>query len=451
MNYKILVVDDEQNIRQGIKIFLEEEQYDVFDAKNGKEAINILNKHEIDLVLTDIKMAPIDGEGLLQHVISRYPSIPVIILTGHGSVEMAVSFIHKGAYDFLTKPVDLTRMLILFRRALQTRELALQNRRIQEELYKQSRDGVDIISQSRAMQKIMEKIKHVSGASSAVLITGESGVGKEVLCSRLHKLSSRRDNPLINVHCAALTESLLESELFGHEKGSFTGAIAQKKGRFELADGGIIFLDEIGEIDNNLQVKLLRVLQEHEFERVGGEKTLKVDVRVIAATNKDLKEAVERGMFREDLYYRLSVVNIEVPPLRERREDIIRLAQGFLQMFNTENKKKILGFTKKGMNAMLEYKWPGNIRELKNCIESAVVMSTSSYIDLDDMPNLVTSSEMDQKIVLSIDSSLQECERKIIQTVLIKNNWNKSYSAKVLGIGRKTLHNKINEYGIKKT
>ena len=448
MNYRILVVDDEPNIRTGIKMFLEDEQYDVVLAEHGKQAIQILQEQEVDLVLADLHMSPINGEQLLQHIITRYPSIPIIILTGHGSVEIAVEIMHKGAYDFLTKPVDFKYLLVLLKRALQTREIALRNREIQKELDKHNNRGM--LTGSRAMQKIIEKVKTVAPVNSSVLITGESGVGKEVLCDRIHQLSQRKDKPLISVHCAALSESLLESELFGHDKGAFTGAISQKKGRFELADQGTIFLDEIGEINSNLQVKLLRVLQEQKFERVGGEKTIEVDVRVIAATNKNLLHEVEKGNFREDLYYRLSVINIEVPPLRDRKEDIVFLAHNFLKQFNKENNKDIEGFTKGALHILSEYQWPGNIRELKNSIESASVLAQSKYIDKDDLPYNLTSSLESQSISLAIGTSLRESERTLILATLIKYQWNKSKTAEVLGIGRKTLHNKIKEYSLDK-
>lgn len=449
MNYSILVVDDEKNIREGVQLFLQDEGYEVAIASNGKEAISLLNSIEIDLILTDLRMSPINGEKLLQHIITRYPALPVVVITGHGSIEGAVDAIHKGAYDFLTKPVNLDMLLMVCKRALQSRVLALENRRIREELHTQN-SGNTISGQSRIIQKVLEKTNLVAPTTSTILITGESGVGKEVLCNYIHKTSPRRDKPLISVHCAALSESLLESELFGHEKGAFTGALSQKKGRFELANQGTIFLDEIGEINANMQVKLLRVLQEQSFERVGGEHTLQVDVRVIAATNKNLQKEIAAGRFREDLYYRLSVVNIEMPPLKERKEDIVSLAQKFLyQMGKTHNKTEIQGFSKQAMHLITHYSWPGNIRELKNCIESAVVMSTSPYIEIEDLPDSLQISSGEKKITLPLDISLKEYEQTIIQTTLDRHQWNKSKVAGILGIGRKTLHNKMAEYHIK--
>lgn len=448
MKYRILVVDDEKNIREGIRLFLEDEGYEVIVAENGRDAINLLKEIEIDLVLSDLRMSPISGEQLLQHIVTRSPAIPVVMLSGHGSVELAVQAIHKGAYDFLTKPVDLDRMLILFKRALQARELFLQNRKIREEL-NQQKNGKLLNVQSRSMQKVMERIELVAPATSSILITGESGVGKEVLCNYIHQLSGRRDKPFVSVHCAALSESLLESELFGHEKGAFTGAIAQKKGRFELANGGTIFLDEIGEIDANLQVKLLRVLQEQAFERVGGESTIKVDVRVIAATNRNLKKEVQEGRFREDLYYRLSVVNIEVPPLRERKEDILPLTLDFLEKSKQENSRETIeGFSKEAMKLITDYNWPGNIRELRNCVESSVVLCTGKNIEVEDLPDTLRNFLSDNKITLPINISLKEYEKCIIKHLLSYYKWNKSKVADILEIGRKTLHNKIDDYNI---
>ena len=298
------------------------------------------------------------------------------------------------------------------------------------------------------MKKIQEIAQSVASTNTSVLITGESGVGKEVLCDLLHHLSNRRDGPLIKVHCAALSESLLESELFGHERGAFTGAVAQKKGRFELADGGTIFLDEIGEIDVSTQVKLLRVLQEQAFERVGGEKTVKVDVRCITATNKNLRQEVDNGNFREDLFYRLSVVNIEIPPLRERREDILFLAHGFLKTFASESKKNIIGFEKKVVQLFTQYEWPGNIRELRNSIESAVVFAQGEYITAQDLPDVIRKNATLDTVEISLGQTLQDAEREFIHATLGFCQWNKHKAATILGIGRKTLYNKINEYGI---
>lgn len=450
MKFKLLVADDEVNIRRGLGEFLEEEGYLVLQAENGKQALEILEKEDVDLVITDLRMAPISGEQLMQRVFSKYPTVPVIVLTGHGTVEAAVEAMHKGAYDFLAKPIDLNRLLLLIRRALRTRELALRNREIQQEL-EQRESSRQLFSKSKAMQRIQEIAQSVAPTNASVLITGESGVGKEVLCDMLHSFSLRKDGPLIKVHCAALSESLLESELFGHERGAFTGAVAQKKGRFELADGGTIFLDEIGEINQGTQVKLLRVLQEQSFERVGGEKTVKVDVRCIAATNKNLYEEVEKGNFREDLFYRLSVVNIEIPPLRDRREDIILLAHMYLKTFVRQNNKNISGFDKKAMQLLMQYDWPGNIRQLRNTVESAVVLAQADVIGEEDLPDAVRRSEVSDGVSIALGSSLKEAEKEFIRATLGFCGWNKNRAAEMLGIGRKTLYNKMDEYGIAKS
>ncbi len=353
----------------------------------------------------------------------------------------------NGAFNFLTKPLNLEQLEITVKRALQGRELKIQNQQLKKEI--DSEKAVDsLIGNSPAMQKVMTLVKKVADARISVLITGESGVGKSVLVSAIHSLSSRKSNPLVTVHCAALSETLLESELFGHEKGAFTGAESLHKGKFELAHGGTIFLDEIGEINQNVQVKLLRVLQERKFERVGGEQTLEVDVRVIAATNKNLEEEVKAGRFREDLYFRLNGIKIEVPPLRDRKDDIPLLLNSFLTKFNKENSKDVKGFDNKSRSAIYKYDWPGNIRELEHCVESSVVMASGDMITLEDLPPTVSRSSSGEAISVPLGITMDEAEKIIIMQNLVANNGNKSKTADVLGIGRKTLHRKLAEYGI---
>jgi transcriptional regulator with PAS, ATPase and Fis domain len=318
---------------------------------------------------------------------------------------------------------------------------------LQEELQKRHQFS-NIIGKSESMKKIFEVVRQVSPSKASVLITGESGVGKEMIADAVHYNSPRKDKPLIKVHCAALTETLLESELFGHERGAFTGAVARKRGRFELAHLGTIFLDEIGEISQSVQIKLLRVLQDKQFERVGGEETIEVDVRIIAATNRDLKEAIEKGEFREDLFYRLNVVNIHIPPLRERKEDIPLLVAVFLKEFARENDKNIEGLEPKARMILYNYPWPGNVRELRNCIESAVVMSKSGILTVDDLPPHVRADLETDTVRLSIGMSLADAEKEVIRATLAAQNGNKSRAADVLGIGRKTLHRKLQEYGL---
>lgn len=450
MKFNVLIVDDEKNIREGLGTALQMDGYDVRLAADGKEAMSIINSTEMDLVITDLKMPGVSGEELLKYISSSYPTVPVIILTGHGTIESAVKAMRDGAYDFLTKPVNLDRLSLLVKRALANRELSLQHRALQDELETLNRKNTysRIIGKSSQMRKVMNLVEQVAQTKASVLITGESGVGKELVADAIHNLSSRRDKPFIKVHCAALTESLLESELFGHEKGAFTGAIARKRGRFELAHTGTIFLDEIGEINQTVQIKILRVLQEKKFERVGGEETIEVDVRVISATNRDLKEEIEKGTFREDLYYRLNVVNIHVPPLRERKEDIPLLATAFLKEFAEENGKDIEGIDPKARLVLYAYSWPGNIRELRNCIESAVVMAKSNIITLDDLPPTINSSSDGDCIKITMGTSLSEAEKEIIRCTLNHEKGNKSRTAEILGIGRKTLHRKLQEYGL---
>jgi DNA-binding NtrC family response regulator len=341
----------------------------------------------------------------------------------------------------------MDRLSLLVQRALSARELMLQHRALQDELQKRNQFS-NIIGKSESMKKIFEVVQQVAPSRASVLITGESGVGKEMIADALHYNSSRREKPLIKVHCAALTETLLESELFGHERGAFTGAVARKRGRFELAHMGTIFLDEIGEMSQNVQIKLLRVLEDKTFERVGGEETIEVDVRLIAATNRELKSAIEEGDFREDLFYRLNVVNIHIPPLRERKEDIPLLMAAFVREFSQENGKNIEAIEPKARMVLYNYAWPGNVRELRNCIESAVVMSKSNIITVDDLPPHIHSDSDEEYLKISAGSTLADIEREAIRATLAQQNGNKTRAADVLGIGRKTLHRKLQEYGL---
>jgi DNA-binding NtrC family response regulator len=370
----------------------------------------------------------------------------VIVLTGHGTVENAVAAMRNGAYDFLTKPVDLEHLSLLVKRALQSRELLLKHRRLEEELERQKRFTA-MIGASAPMRQVFDTVSRAAPSRASILITGESGVGKELVADAIHNLSPRKNKPLIKVHCAALAASILESELFGHEKGSFTGALSRTRGRFELAHEGTLFLDEIGEIDQNLQIKLLRVLQEKKFERVGGEETIEVDVRLVAATNKDLKAEIEKGNFREDLYYRLNVVNIHVPPLRERKDDLPLLITAFLKEFAEENGKRLEGIDDKARAALYAYDWPGNVRELRNCMESAVVMTRGTVITAEDLPPTVRTQNDSSWIRIPLGSTLDEAERIVIRDTLSAHRGNKSKAAEVLAVGRKTLHRKISEWG----
>lgn len=449
MNFKILVVDDEKNIRNGLARSLEMEGYDLFMAENGTEALKELLKTEVDLIISDLKMPGMGGEALLKKVVAQYPTIPVIILTGHGTVENAVDAMRDGAYDFVTKPINLDRLSLLVKRALSKRSLVLEHQALQTEVDRlSSKARSSFIGKSGEMMRIFELIEQVANSKASILITGESGVGKELVAEEIHSKSNRREKELVRVHCAALSENLLESELFGHEKGAFTGANSARKGRFELADGGTIFLDEIGEINLSVQIKLLRVLQEKKFERVGGEKTIEVDTRVVAATNKDLKKEVEEGRFREDLYYRLNVINLNVPPLRERREDIPLLTAFYLKSLSEENERDVNAIDSKAARALFSYNWPGNVRELRNSIESAVVLCKGNVLMVEDLPPAISSSREDDIIRIKVGTSMTEAERIIIRETLEYVNNNKSQAAEVLGIGRKTLHRKLNDFGM---
>ncbi|MCK4540804.1 MAG: sigma-54-dependent Fis family transcriptional regulator [Spirochaetales bacterium] len=450
MKFNVLIVDDEKNIREGLGRSLEMDGYKIFLASDGNEGLKVVSKEDIDLVLTDLKMPGMSGEELLKRLTSAYPTVPVIILTGHGTIESAVGAMRDGAFDFLTKPVNLDRLSLLVKRALSNRELVLQHRALKAEIeiLGDKRKFSSIIGKSTRMRKVLDTVEQVADTKASVIITGESGVGKELITDAIHNLSNRKDKPLIKVHCAALSESLLESELFGHEKGAFTGAAARKRGRFELAHTGTLLLDEIGEINPSIQIKILRVLQEKKFERVGGEETIEVDVRIISATNKNLQEEIKKGNFREDLYYRLNVVNIHVPPLRERKEDIALLSSAFLKEFSEENGKDIEGIDPKALIALYNYRWPGNIRELRNCLESAVVMCKGKSITYDDLPPTVTSGSEGDYIRIDLGVSMANAEKKIIRETLLHEKGNKSRTAQILGIGRKTLHRKIQEYKI---
>lgn len=444
-NLTILTIDDEENIRNGLADNFELEGYNVKAAGSGKEGLKIIENESIDLVITDLKMDGMSGQEVVRQVTTKYPGIPIIVLTGHGSIDDATEAIKAGAFDFLTKPLDLDHLNIVVKNALRGKELAQQNKELKEKLLNKN-NSLEMIGKSSELNRVRTMIEKAAPTKANVLITGESGVGKELVANAIHKQSSRASAPFVIVHCTALSESLLESELFGFEKGAFTGAEAQHKGRFELANGGTIFLDEIGEINQATQVKLLRVLQEKTFERVGGEKTISVDVRIVAATNRNLEDEVKAGRFREDLYYRLNVVRIEMPSLRERKDDIPLLMHSFLREFNIENEKNIKGFDNRSKSALIKYNWPGNIRELKNCIESAVVMCTGDEIKMEDLPSSIRAQSEEKTISIPIGISMEEAEKIIIQENLAANNNNKSKTADILGIGRKTLHRKIEEW-----
>ncbi|MCL2130522.1 MAG: sigma-54 dependent transcriptional regulator [Treponema sp.] len=441
MKYRLLVADDEKNIREGLAAGLDIEGFDVDTAADGNEAIKRFLKGDVDLVITDLKMPGLSGEELLKKIQAESPGTPVIILTGHGTVESAVEAMRLGAWDFLTKPINIDHLSYLVKQALENRELVLKHRRLLEEL-EQKKQFRSFIGNSQAMLRVFDTISRAAPTKASILITGESGVGKELVADAIHGLSPRNDKPLIKVHCAALAASLLESELFGHEKGAFTGATARKRGRFELANEGTLFLDEIGEIDQNIQIKLLRVLQDKKFERVGGEETIETDVRIVAATNKDLKAEIEKGNFREDLYFRLNVVNIMVPSLKERKDDLPFFISSFLREFAEENGKNIEGINEKARSCLYAYDWPGNVRELRNCMESAVVMCQGNLITEEDLPPNLRKISDEGWIRIPVGTTMEEAEKIIIRETVSSQKGNKSKAAEILGIGRKTLHRK---------
>jgi len=442
----ILVIDDEKNIREGLKKTLELEGHSVETASNGEEGFDLIKLNDFDVVIADIRMPVIGGIKLIEMVNSIKPYLKIIILTGHGSVETAVEAMKKGAYDFFTKPVDIDKLLLTIERALKEKNIILENVELKKKL--DEKYGLEnIIGNSSSLKSVMDIVKQVAPTKATVLIEGESGTGKELIANAIHKLSDRANQTLIKVHCAALNENLLESELFGHEKGAFTGALTMKKGRFELADGGTLFLDEIGEISPLIQVKLLRVLQEKEFERVGGTKTIKVDVRVITATNRDLWQEVQKKNFREDLYYRLKVVSIKIPPLRERKEDIPLLVNAFIEEFCRVNNKPRISISPKAMAILESYSWPGNVRELRNLVEGLVVLSRGNEITEKDLPPHIRNEIIEKDFIkINLGLPLSEVEKIYILATLklVKNN--KSKAAKILNIGRKTLHRKLDEY-----
>ncbi len=442
--FNILLADDKRNIIEGLaRAFKMKKDYQVYLAYDGQQACDILKTEPIDLVITDLNLPYKNGQEVLKQSLEVDAAMPVILFTGYGTVENAVQTMQMGAYDFLTKPVDLDYLFTLVERALSGKKVHRQLRQLLSQ--EQHMQGfAAFFGNSTAMQPIFDILSQAAPSKANILILGESGVGKELAADAIHALSPRRNKPLVKVHCAALSESLLESELFGHEKGAFTGAYHQKKGRFELADSGDIFLDEIGEINANIQTKLLRVLQEKCFERVGGEQSIHVDIRIIAATNRDLKKEVEKGNFREDLYYRLNVIEIDIPPLRQRKSDIRDLALRFLHEFCEENDKKLSGFTPKALHALTNYDWPGNVRQLRNCIESAVVMAKNHIIDVGDLPSSVAPRE-EQSFTLPLGLTLKEMEDQYIQMTLQQVNYNKTQAAKILGISRKTLQRKLGE------
>ena len=470
---QILVVDDEPNLRRVLSALLARDDYDVHTAEDGEQALAVLDEHHIDLVVTDLRMPKIDGMELLRRVRAMDEDLPVVIITAHGTVDNAVEALKTGAFDYITKPFDQTEVRTIVKKALLTRDLAAAEATRQTESSGAEQEvRYGIIGSSTAIHDLYAVIERVADTPTTVLVTGESGTGKELVARALHENSSRHDKPFIKVNCAAIPRDLMESELFGYERGAFTGAVGSKPGRFELAHGGTLFLDEIGTVPTEMQVKLLRALQESEFERVGGIKTIHIDVRLVAATNSDLRKEIEQGSFRDDLYYRLNVVPIRLPPLRERADDIPLLVTHFLAKFNHRLNKHLLGISPEAQAALLDHDWPGNIRELENVIERAVLFADSSEIQVHDLPaelrqgsapprartstaapppdiNVSEVAAGAEGLKEQVKAAMNRLERELIQRALDQTAGNVTHAARLLKISRKGLQLKMKELGLR--
>ena len=447
----LLVVDDDLAHRTMLRTLIAGWGYMVVEADDGEKAIAEVHRQPFDMILMDIRMVKVSGLEALNEIKRFNPAIPVVIMTAFASVETAVKALKDGAYDYLTKPLDFDELRIILDRAMEHSRLKEENRFLKETLASHF-DRRELIARSEIMIRLLDTVSQVAPSEATVLITGESGTGKEMIAGAIHYNSLRKDGPFIKINCAAITETLLESELFGHEKGAFTGADRRKEGKFRQSEAGTIFLDEISEMSLAMQVKLLRVLQERELTRVGGEEVIRINVRVIAATNRDLIKNIEAGRFREDLYYRLNVVSIHVPSLRERKEDIPLIAQHFLNMFADRNRKIIKGFTPRAMDRLLKHPWPGNVRELMNAVERGVVLSRSEYLDEPELHLIQreapTTNDTSSKMNGTGELPLASVEKETILKVLDTAGGNKSEAARRLGITRRTLHLKLKKYGM---
>lgn len=450
----ILVVDDEKNFRRILEALFIEEGYEVLTAENGQDALDVFRQSDVDLILTDMKMPVMDGMHLLEAVKQIDPQLPVIMMTAHGTVDKAVEAMQKGAYTYVLKPFDNEQLLLFAGKAVATFQVVRENRRLRQDLA-DTYSFDNIIGKSKAMQDMFAVIGKVAPSSATVLIEGESGTGKELVARAIHYNSPRRDKPFIAVNCSALSESLLESELFGHEKGAFTGAVSTRKGRFEMAHGGTLFLDEIGEISHNIQVKLLRVLEERAFERVGGAMPINVDIRVITATNKNLQNETAEGRFREDLYYRLNVVHLQLPPLRERKEDIKLLVQNFIQKLDTGNREiPVQGIDGEVERLFYQYSWPGNVRELEHVMEHALIFASGEMIKAEDLPNTFRNN-IDTSIHLdkipgnaALPDVLEQVEKAMIMRAMEQAGGVQTVAAEMLGIGKSGLNQKLKKYNL---
>lgn len=451
-DYNILVIDDEAAQRDVLTGYLKKKGYKIFSASSGKEGIEIAGRHPVDIILSDFKMPDLNGIEVLEHVKKINPEISFVIVTAYGTVENAVKAMRLGAFDYISKPVDLDELDVMIERIIEHKNLKSENQFLKTQLQEKHKIS-SIISQSQKMEEVINIAARVAESKANVLITGENGTGKEVLAKAIHYISPRKDKPFVAVNVPALTETLLESELFGHEKGAFTGADKMKKGRFEIADGGTIFLDEVGDIPQSIQVKLLRVLQEHQFERVGGTEKIEVDVRIIAATNKDLEQKIKDGTFREDLFYRLNVVSIKIPPLRERKEDILPMIENFVEKYCKENNRDKLEISKEAVDVLMKYNYPGNVRELENIIERAVVLTRGKIITLNDLPMNIKGFKEEKTLAAlgkgTLTEQVEAIEKQLIFDALQESGGNQTKAGKLLGLTERNLRYKLKKYNIK--
>jgi two-component system nitrogen regulation response regulator NtrX len=443
MAYTVLIVDDERGIRESLGGILEDEGYDVITAETGDESLRLIESEPIDLVFLDIWLPDRDGVEILEEIKARKDRLPVIMISGHGTVEMAVKATKIGAYDFLEKPLSLERVLLTSQRALERGRLEKDYKTLKEDISRRWQ----LIGESLGIRLLREQIERVATTASRVLITGESGTGKELVARLIHEKGPRSKNPFIEVNCAAIPKDLIQTQLFGHDKGAFTGAHERKKGKFELADGGILFLDEVGDMSLQTQAKVLRIIETQEFQRVGGSKNIKVDVRIIAATNKNLTDEVRKGNFREDLFFRLSVIPIHVLPLRERREDLPLLTEHFLECISMEYGRPVKKISKEAMELFYKYDWPGNVRELRNTVERLIIMTPSETITAKDV-SFINVKPTDYFSLKTLKDAREAVERDFILRKLQENNWNISKTAEALQIERSNLHRKIKAYGL---
>jgi DNA-binding NtrC family response regulator len=451
-DYNILVIDDEAAQRDVLTGYLKKKGYKIYSASSGKEGIESAKNNRVDIILSDFKMPDLNGIEVLEQVKKINPGISFVIVTAYGTVENAVKAMRLGALYYISKPVDLDELDLMIERIIEHKNLKSENQLLKTQLQEKHKIS-SIVSRSQKMEEVINVAARVAESKATVLITGENGTGKEVLAKAIHYMSSRKEKPFIAVNVPALTETLLESELFGHEKGAFTGADKMKKGRFEIADGGTLFLDEVGDIPQSIQVKLLRVLQEHQFERVGGTERIEVDVRIIAATNKDLEQKIKEGTFREDLYYRLNVVSINIPPLRERKEDILPLIENFIDKYCKENNKEKLEVSKEAVDVLMKYTYPGNVRELENIIERAVVLTRGKVITLNDLPMNIKGFK-EEKTLGSLDEGtltdqVEALEKQLIFDALQQSDGNQTKAGKLLGLTERNLRYKLKKYNIK--